>query len=174
MSEIINSDIKVVRIHDSLWEVKHVFTDAYLAHLGQFFEYGHAWNMDRRLARLSYPVGNDDDPFWSAGEELSKIVGDTVGQQIQYRKAKLFLDLPGSEVPKHSDANDIDVMSQIYLLKSDHPMPGTMFLEPIIHTVKYEYNCGYLNLNTDKKIHQSPFVINGYRTSIGFQFYFPK
>lgn len=174
MSEIINPNVTVVSIHSTLWEVKNVFTDSYLAHLDQFFEHGNAWHMDRRLARMSHPVGNDEDPFWPAGEAMSALVTQAVGQPVQYRKAKLFLDLPGSEVPKHTDASDIDVMTQIYLKKSDHPVPGTMFLEPYIHTVKYEYNCGYFNLNTDRKIHQSPFVINGYRTSMGFQFYFPK
>lgn len=174
MTEIINPNIEIIRIHSSLWEVKQVFAKAYLDYLDQFFEYGNNWHMDRRLARLSYPVGNDEDPFWAAGEALSPVVAQAVGNTVQYRKAKLFLDLPGSEVPKHKDANDIDVMTQVYLKKSDHPVPGTMFLEPYLHTVKYEYNCGYFNLNTDKKIHQSPFVINGYRTSMGFQFYFPK
>ena len=170
----INTNIQVHQIHSTLWEIHDVFTTEFLDSIQQYFDYGTGWHMDRRLARLSYPIGNDQDPFSDVGWEMAPIVSATVGQEILYRKAKIFLDLPGSEVPRHSDADNIDVMSQVYLMKSDHPVPGTMFLEPVLHTVKYRYNCGYLNLNTDRKIHQSPFLINGYRTSLGFQFYFPR
>ena len=173
-SNILNKNLQVINIHEFLWEVKEIFSKECLDFLDQFFEYGNEWHMDRKLARLSYPVGNDNDPFWAVGEAVKNLVINTIGHDCRYRKAKLFLDLPGSEVPRHSDAEDIDVMTQVYLKHSDHPIPGTMFLEPFIHTVKYEYNCGYFNLNTDRKIHQSPFLINGYRTSMGFQFYFPK
>jgi hypothetical protein len=170
----INPNIQIHQIHSTLWEIHDVFTTEFLDSIQQYFDYGTGWHMDRRLARLSYPIGNDQDPFSDAGHELSRIVGNTVSREILYRKAKIFLDLPGSEVPKHKDADNIDVMCQVYLMKSDHPIPGTMFLEPIPHTVKYKFNCGYFNLNTDRKIHQSPFLINGYRTSMGFQFYFPR
>jgi hypothetical protein len=170
----INSDIKITQIHSTLWEIQDVLTEECLADLQRYFDYGTEWHMDRKLSRLSHPIGNDQDPFRDLGFEFAPVVAQAIGQEIWYRKAKLFLDLPGSEVPLHSDADNIDVMSQVYLMKSDHPVPGTMFLQPVLHTVKYRYNCGYLNLNTDRKIHQSPFVINGYRTSLGFQFYFPK
>lgn len=171
---MINSDVTVTQIHSSLWEIENVFTAEFLHSLQQYFDYGTEWHMDRRLARLSYPIGNDDDPFRDMGWNMASWISGIIAQPIHYRKAKLFLDLPGSEVPRHSDADNIDVMSQVYLMKSDHPIPGTMFLEPVLHTVKYRYNCGYLNLNTDRKIHQSPFLINGYRTSLGMQFYFPR
>ena len=170
----LNPDIQITQIHSTLWEIAEVFTPEFLDQIQQYFEHGTEWHMDRPLSRLSYPIGNDQDPFSEVGWEMAPMVSATIGRDILYRKAKIFLDLPGSEVPRHSDADNIDVMSQVYLLKSDRPIPGTMFLEPVLHTVKYRYNCGYLNLNTDRKIHQSPFLINGYRTSLGFQFYFPK
>jgi hypothetical protein len=170
----INPDIKITKIHDTLWEIDDVFTAGFLDTVPQYFAYSGIWFMDRPLARLSFPHSNDLDPFHDLGNELAVIVANTVGRPIHYRKAKIFLDLPGSEVPIHRDADDIDVMAQVYLQKSQHPVPGTMFLEPAPHTVQYGYNRGYFNLNTDKKAHQSPFITNGYRTSMGFQFYFPK
>lgn len=171
---LINPNIKIQQIHSTLWEIYDVFTQEFLASLQQHFDHGTEWCMDRPLARLSYPIGNDQDPFTDVGQELAPWVSAAVGQQINYRKAKIFLDLPGSEVPIHRDADNIDVMSQVYLMDVDRPMPGTMFMEPIPHTVKYRYNSGYLNLNTDRKIHRSAFLHQGYRTSLGFQFYFPK
>ena len=168
--QYLNPNLEVIPIHGSLWEIKNVFTQECLDFIDGFFEHGHNWHMDRRLQRMSFPTSNELSPFLDLGQELCAVAKAAVGRDLRYRVAKLFLDIPGSEVPRHSDADDIVVMSQIYLRKSNHPIPGTMFLEPTIHTVQYEYNCGYFNLNTDKKIHQSPFLINGYRTSIGFQF----
>jgi len=166
----LNPDIDVNVPFDTLWEINSVFTQETLDWLDTFFEHGYHWHMDRRLARMSYPVGNDEDPFRELGLEMAELCRQTTGLDVEYRKAKLFLDLPGSEVPRHRDATDISIMSQVYLMKSNHPIPGTTFMEPITHTVKYEQNCGYFNLNADLKTHQSGFLTNGYRTSIGFQF----
>ena len=164
----LNPDLEIVIIHSTLAEIKNVFTTATLELIDGYFEHDHEWLMDRRLARLSYPTRNDIDPFKEIGQDMCSLANEVyANSNLIYRKAKLFLDLPGSEVPKHSDADDIGLMSQVYLRNSNHPIPGTIFLEPFIHTVKYEYNCGYLNLNFDKKIHQSGFLINGYRTSFG-------
>ena len=164
----LNPNLEIVRIHDTLAEIKNVFSQETLDLIDGYFEHDHEWLMDRRLARLSYPTSNDVDPFNAIGLDMCALANEVYNSaNLIYRKSKLFLDLPGSEVPKHSDANDIGLMSQVYLRNSNHPIPGTIFLEPFIHTVKYEYNCGYLNLNFDKKIHQSGFLINGYRTSFG-------
>lgn len=170
----INTAASVESVHSTLYTTHNVLSQDALSMIDGYLGHGHVWLMDRPMARLSLPPGNDEDPFHDVGQEMAAWVSHVFNQKVQYRKAKLFLDLPGSEVPLHKDADNIDVMSQIYLSHSDHPIPGTTFMEPYPFTVPFRYNCGYLNDNQDRKTHRSGFLINGYRLSIGFQFYFPR
>ena len=171
----INPDLKIIKIHDTLWEVKQIFTEEALSIFDSCFDNDYKWNMDRRLERLSLKFPIEEDLFSPIGAQLADTVSNTIEQEVIYACAKIFLDLPNSHVPKHSDSDQIYVMSQVYLGKNNNNLiPGTQFLEPIIHTVNYENNCGYFNLNTDKKIHQSLHVKNDYRLSIGFQFSLPR
>lgn len=171
----INPNLEVIKIHNTLWEVKQIFTEDALSFFDSCFDSERRWNMDRRLERLSLPCPGEEDLFYPIGTQLAETVSNTIGQKVNYATSKLFLDLPKSHVPKHSDADQIYVMSQVYLGKNnDNFIPGTEFLEPVVHTVNYENNCGYFNLNTDKKSHQSVNVMNDYRLSVGFQFHLPK
>lgn len=168
----ISPNIEIIQVHPTLYEIKNVFTQDYLDLIDTRLEYGFLWNMDRKLQRLSHSgiEENNMDPFYHSGAELASLVSKVVNKKLSYRIAKLFLDLPGSEVPRHNDANDIAVMLQVYLYGTGPKVPGTCFLEPMFHNVDFEYNCGYININTDKKYHLSPTVHRGYRTSIGYQF----
>lgn len=172
--QLLNPNASHIKVHDTLFCTYDVLSQPALDHINQYLEFGHQWHMDRRLARLSFPSGNDIHPFTDIGEQMADFVSEVMHERVLYRTAKIFLDLPGSEVPLHCDADNIGVMSQVYLSQSDHPIPGTTFLQPYPYTVPFKYNCGYLNDNRDRKIHKSGFLINGYRLSIGFQFYFPK
>lgn len=169
--QFINQAIEIVQVHPTLYEINNVFNDEFLADIDARCEHGLTWAMDRRLARLSQ---TDHDFFEQSGREFQTLLSDLAGQEVWYRIGKLFLDLPGAEVPLHSDANDIDIMTQVYLHGTAPNLPGTTFLEPVIHSVKNNYNCGYINFNSDKKKHQSTHVVGGYRLTTAFQFYFPK
>jgi hypothetical protein len=170
----INVDAVSTPVHPTLFTTENVLSQSALDLIQEYCGHGHVWHMDRPMARLSLPPGNDEDPFEHIGHDMAAWVSDVFRSEVRYRKAKLFLDLPGSEVPLHKDADNIDIMSQVYLTHSDHPIPGTTFMEPYPFTVPFQYNSGYLNDNRDRKTHRSGFVINGYRLSIGFQFYFPR
>ena len=174
----ISPNIEIIQVHSTLYEIKNVFTQDYLDLIDTRLEYGFLWNMDRKLQRLSHSGIEENvltdknamDPFYHAGAELEPLVSKLANEKLSYRIAKLFLDLPGSEVPRHHDNNDIAVMLQVYLYASGPKVPGTCFLEPMFNNVDFEYNCGYININTDKKYHLSPTVHRGYRSSIGYQF----
>lgn len=165
----INPEVEIFPVHATLWQVKNIFTDNALDIFNMTFNPDTIWKMDRPLARLSFD-GDLKGPISRIGEELATTVGNTIGQPVEYRAGKVFIDLPGSEVPRHFDDTAITVMAQFYIGKYNYPVPGTLFLEPFIYTVPYEFNCGYINLNADKKMHQSPFIKSGIRTSVGYQF----
>lgn len=168
----LNPQRSAQQIHATLWEIHDVFTDQALADLSQHYAAGTIWHMDRDLARLSYPYDLSQDPLESLGQQFSAWISELLARGISYRRAKIFLDLPGSHVPRHRDAPDIDIMCQVYLTSSDLPLPGTVFREPTWHTVPYRRNHGYVNINTDLKTHESPASRNGLRASLGFQLLF--
>jgi hypothetical protein len=172
----INPDCQPKAVHASLWQMHHVFAPDFFQKLPEWYQ-GTRWNMDRALARLSwpcFPYEHNVDPLQDIGQEMAELVSQALGRPVRYTMAKLFLDLPGSSVPLHTDANTIDIMAQVYLSDTDWPLPGTVFEEPWPHTVKYQYNCGYFSINQDQKLHQSG-VVNGVcRNSMGFQLCFDK
>lgn len=170
---IINPGARAQQIHSTLWTIHDVFTEDFLADLDRHFSAGTVWHMDRDFARLSYPADpNHDHEFVDAGNIFSDWVSTVLSKPVVYQTAKLFLDLPDSHVPVHSDAADIDIMSQIYLMDTHRALPGTVFMEPVICTVPYRRNSGYININTDLKKHMSPRVVDSVRTSLAFQLLF--
>jgi hypothetical protein len=167
----INPDIQAVSVHSTLWQVKNVFTSHALGMIALSWEHDTIWKMDRPLSRLSFD-GEQGGPLSLIGNELAGVVSNIIDKKVKYATGKVFVDLPGSQVPRHYDDPSITVMSQFYLdNNSIYPIPGTTFLEPFVHTIPYEFNCGYINLNADKKIHQSPILKHVIRTSVGYQFF---
>ena len=172
----INPAATLVPIHHSLWEMHDVFLPEFFNALPDYHNQTR-WNMDRALARLSwpcFPYENNLDPLQQLGTEMAQLVSRALSREVHYSMAKLFLDLPGSCVPLHSDSDRIDIMAQVYITQTDWPLPGTVFEQPWPHTVQYRYNCGYFNLNQDRKLHHSGQVTGVCRSSVGFQLYFAK
>lgn len=166
----INSSLETSIVHSTLWHVKNVFTPLALEKIAGCWEHNTIWRMDRPLSRISFDE-QQGGPLSLIGDELSHVVSDLIGKKVKYATGKVFIDFPGSQVPRHFDDPSITVMSQFYIDKNQqYPIPGTTFLEPFVHTIPYEFNCGYINLNADKKTHQSPLLKNVIRTSVGYQF----
>lgn len=170
----LSPSLELVRIHDTLWEMRDVFSKDYLDYIDTFLDRGHNWFMDRRLSRLSLPADTLDQPFESAGIALAQKISQVIGETLCLRHAKLLLDLPGNHgVPTHVDDPSILVMCQVYLTGSLRPLPGTTFLDPRQHTIQYQVNHGYININTDAKRHNS-LPTTDLRCSMALQFHRAK
>lgn len=174
VTDILSDDLKVIKISSTLWEIHDVFTDVYLAALDRYAAQSQAWLMDRPLSRISAPADTATRPFDAAGHALLLHLQQHTNAAVDFRLGKLFLDFPGTGVPLHTDPADIAVMVQVYLTRGEFTVPGTVFMDPTIHTVRFRRNCGYINLNTDAKNHMSPRLTTGIRISLGLQYQWAK
>ena len=108
------------------------------------------------------------------GLDMVPSLSQLVGIDLNFMIAKYWLDLPGFGCQIHHDSPEIIVSFQIYVnaidQSGDQPCHGVEFLhmgEP--YEVDIRPNHGYINLNTDLKLHR---VLPGAstRTSVMFQY----
>lgn len=169
-TDILGAGLVLEQISPTLWEMHDVFHEEYLAYLDRYVDDSNIWVMDRAASRISSPVDNSSKPFDAAGRALLSIIRPHLPVPVQFGFAKMFLDFAGSSVPMHTDGPSIAVMAQIYLTAGDFTLPGTVFMDPMLHTVKFRRNHGYINLNTDAKNHMSPKLSTGVRISLALQY----
>lgn len=173
-TDILGPGLELEQISPTLWEIHEVFHNQYLAYLDRYVADSNVWIMDRAVSRMSSPVDKTSNPFDAAGLALLPKISQHLPISVHFDLAKMFLDFAGSSVPMHVDAPCIDVMCQIYLTAGDFTIPGTVFMDPTLHTVRFRRNHGYVNLNTDAKNHMSPKLTTGVRISLALQYQRPK
>jgi hypothetical protein len=119
--------------------------------------------------------GRDLEFLNRIGHQIIPGLAQITGIDLQLMDVKYWLDLPNFACQPHADSPDIIVSCQIYLDHPESPSPrltshGAEFnhVTPAYEIV-YKPNRGYINLNTDNKIHQVQAGI-GMRSSLMFQY----
>ena len=128
--------------------------------------------------RLLLADGADNRALQEIGRMLIPDLEKILDLKLNLMVSKFWLDLPNFGCQPHGDSAEITVTLQIYVdvkyveTKTYHAfkLHGAEFMhvDPTIEAPMIE-NCGYLNLNTDQKVHQVLPGI-GTRQSIGFQY----
>lgn len=108
------------------------------------------------------------DRIKKIGIDLTTNMEEVVNHHLEFSDFKVWLDLPGIKCPPHADDANILVTHQIYI-KNYGEAVGTTFshVTPPFE-FKFEPNTGYVNLNSDLKIHHVRSEL-GARLSIAFQ-----
>lgn len=168
---LINPDVRIIPVHDTLYEVREVFTHQTLDYLRTFFgsdpHMDVNWCFQGPFTRLLFPKQPSDPIFFPICNQWQTVINKIYDRPIQALQGKLWLDLPGHEFLAHRDSADIAVMTQIYLWSNDIARAnGTIFLEPERYEIAFETNCGYININDPRKLHCTE-KFQTYRVSMG-------
>jgi|TARA_R110000868_G_scaffold297653_1_gene557975 hypothetical protein len=160
----------------NLWWVYDAFNDDSLNWLQSIYvNTANKFEVSRPHNRLLLANGVDQKKLQAVGRSLIPELEKMLSQKLNLMVSKFWLDLPNFGCQPHGDSAEIIVTLQIYVdvkhLK-DHEtrLYGAEFMhvEPTIEAPIVE-NCGYLNLNTDQKVHR---VVGGCgtRQSVAFQY----
>ena len=169
-TEWLNSNSRCEKIHDTLYEINEVFTPEALEYFYDYFRFGDKWQFVTPFTRLFRELDcHTSSSFYPAKQALDQMISTITGRSLQTRTAKLFFDTTSYQTSPHYDHPNIAAMVQIYFPSPNPICPGTLFFEPKIHLVRYQANCGYINLNHDLKVHQSNQLSRDYRCSLALQ-----
>jgi len=160
----------------NLWWVHNAFDNKTLQWMQNIYvDMNNTFEVARPDKRLLLANGNDNHWLQNIGVSLVPKLENLLNKKLNFMVAKFWLDLPEFGCQPHGDSEEIVVTLQIYvdvkhIPDSTYPLYGAEFMhvEPYVESPLKE-NCGYLNLNTDQKVHR---VIGGYgvRQSIAFQY----
>jgi hypothetical protein len=146
--------------------VKNIFTDSFLAHLESHYAYPHVWQFQQTTKyRLVHCLNPDDTVVLAFVQEFKTFMLDHFSQAYELLQTKLFFDTRGYRTAPHSDDINIGLMMQVYLQSECIGAPGTSFQLEKIYNIQHIRNQGYINFNTDAKIHESYCVPDGVRRS---------
>ena len=169
-------DVKFELAAPNLWWVHNTFDDSTLKWMQSIYvNLDNTFEVTRPDKRLLLAEGADNRTLQEIGRMLVPSLEKMLDLKLNLMISKFWLDLPDFGCQPHGDSSEIIVTLQIYIdVKhiEDHQlrMYGAEFMhvEPSVEAPIIE-NCGYLNLNTDQKIHQ---VICGCgtRQSVTFQY----
>jgi len=157
----------------NLWWVHNAFSTETLTWMqGIYIDMQNKFEVTRPEKRLLLTDGVDQQRIQSIGAGLTPKLEKVLNKKLNFMTAKFWLDLPEFGCQPHADSKEIIVTCQVYILIQDggDPLYGAEFMHvdpPIKAPLKA--NCGYLNLNTDQKIHQVE-AGTGVRQSIAFQY----
>lgn len=173
--------IQQVKLYDAIceakllapntWTVDQVFSPSTLGWLqGIWVDEKNEFQVSRPHRRLLLKPGADHLRLQQIGLDMIPALSQLVGIDLNLMVVKYWLDLPGFGCQIHHDSPKIIVSLQVYINTVDQSCHGVEFLhmeEP--YEVDIRSNHGYINLNTDLKLHQ---VLpgSGTRTSVMFQF----
>jgi hypothetical protein len=189
----------VTNVAKNLWEVDQCFGDKTAEWLESIFiNQGNEFTCDGLKRRLSLKYTSKDfERLNSIGPNLCESIGSIVGHTLKFSVVKYWIDLPLFGCQLHQDAEDIFVSYQVYLgstfahdiysieLHNTHDpivafiqqnpetnlvAKGAEFLHELDPVqIQFKSNHGYINLNSDLKLHQ---VISTWdtRRSVMFQF----
>ena len=160
----------------NLWWVHDAFDKDTLEWMqGIVVNLNNTFEVSRPHNRLLLANGADNQTLQQIGRMLIPELEKMLSLKLNLMISKFWLDLPNFGCQPHGDSAEIIVTLQIYVdVKhiEDHKLrlygAEFMHVDPLIEAPIVE-NCGYLNLNTDQKVHQ---VVGGYgtRQSVAFQY----
>lgn len=160
----------------NLWWVHNAFSTETLTWMqGIYIDMQNKFEVTRPEKRLLLTDGVDHQRIQSIGAGLTPKLEKVLNKKLNFMTAKFWLDLPNFGCQPHGDSAEIIVTLQIYVdVKhiEEHQLrlygAEFMHVDPPIEA-PLKANCGYLNLNTDQKVHK---VNGGYgvRQSIAFQY----
>jgi len=169
-------DSKFDLVAPSLWWVHNAFDNDTLDWLqGIYVNTSNKFEVSRPHNRLLLANGGDQKKLQKVGRSLIPELEKMLNLKLNLMVSKFWLDLPNFGCQPHGDSAEIIVTLQIYIdVKhiEDHELrlygAEFMHVDPPVKA-PIVANCGYLNLNTDQKVHQ---VVGGYgtRQSIAFQY----
>ena len=169
-------DSKFDPVAPALWWVHDAFDNDTLEWLqGIYVNTSNKFEVSRPHNRLLLANGGDQKKLQKVGRSLIPELEKMLNLKLNLMVSKFWLDLPDFGCQPHGDSAEIIVTLQIYVdVKhiEDHELrlygAEFMHVDPSIEA-PIVANCGYLNLNTDQKVHQ---VVGGYgtRQSIAFQY----
>ena len=141
---------------------------------------------------MSLPNNPDYGYLREIALDINLAVSELTGHQLRPLDQTIFIDLSGHQLTYHFDNNNYRVLLQVYCGDSSHPNMGTQWylgdlnqplfekygtdgIVPItgvdITETVYSPNAGYINDNTQKKVHGTRRVIHSLaRESILFTF----
>ena len=169
-------DVKFELAAPNLWWVHNTFDDDTLKWMQSIYvNLDNKFEVTRPERRLLLADGADNRTLQEIGRMLVPSLEKMLDLKLNLMISKFWLDLPYFGCQPHGDSSEIIVTLQIYVdVKhiEDHQlrMYGAEFMhvDPLIEAPIIE-NCGYLNLNTDQKIHQVTWGC-GTRQSVTFQY----
>ena len=169
-------DSKFTLVAPNLWWVYDAFDNGTLEWMqGIYVDTNNKFEVSRPHNRLLLANGVDQRKLQEIGRMLLPDLEKILDLKLSLMISKFWLDLPNFGCQPHGDSAEIIVTLQIYVdVKhiEDHELrlygAEFMHVDPLIEAPIVE-NCGYLNLNTDRKVHQ---VQGGYgtRQSVAFQY----
>ena len=171
---IYKSDAEVRPVAPNLWAVSNCFDQSTFDWLSQLhLAYDESWH--RHQDCLEYriqltPESKSYKPLLQIHKEMTESMEQIVNQPLEPVMTKVWLDLPNFHCPVHCDADLLLVTYQVYLWEHGANVPGTTFshVTPNV-TIPFAPNTGYINLNTDQKIHFAMPHSDGGRLSVCFQ-----
>jgi len=161
-----NPDIKLIKHADTLYSFENIFSEQALTYFESKYRHPHVWQFDQTSGRrLVHMLDTADQVVVTFAEEFKQFLLQQFDQQFERQNAKLFFDTRAYRTWPHADHPGIGLMLQVYLESESFGAPGTAFHLEQIHNVKNIKNHGYLNFNTDAKMHESYYVPDGARRS---------
>lgn len=160
--------MELVQCADTLYHVKNVLTNQALAYLESHYYYPYTWQFDATSGRrMVYHLNKnfDDDLVMTFTQELQQFLLERFSQKFQIQETKLFFDTRGHHTSCHADNSGIALMMQIYLQSECIGAPGTSFHLERIYNITNIRNHGYMNFNSDGKLHESFVLPDGVRRS---------
>lgn len=163
--QVISDGLQIKPISSTLFEVHDFFTEQARSWLLNQYTAGHDWQFEPcSNDRLSHLIHRRDTGSIIIGA-TETMLSAWRGQIYSNQCCKLFFDTRGYKTGVHADDAEIEIMLQIYLESDYIGTPGTIF--HIEHTYQTEFRpgSGYININSDAKIHESATVARGSRKS---------
>jgi hypothetical protein len=189
----VNTGMTTYRIHGSdaevepaafpnLWRVTNCFDSPTFGWLSQaFLNQQNQWTrpQDCLEYRLQLtPESQTQRRIYGLWEDLTTAMQEITGiKELLPVTSKVWLDLPYFHCPYHPDSDFLLVTYQVYLWGYGGDIPGTSFCESSDATqfnpgnqieIPFVPNTGYINLNTDQKVHHVK-RSNGMRLSACWQ-----
>jgi hypothetical protein len=163
--QVIGSNLDIQQISSTLFVVDDFFTDEARSWLLSQYTTGHDWQFEpyspNRLARVVRREGTGD----AIVQATEHLISTWQGQSYSNQCCKLFFDARGYRTGLHADSAEIEIMLQIYLESDYIGTPGTIFHIERTYQTQFRPGSGYININTDGKMHESATVTHGSRKS---------
>jgi hypothetical protein len=179
-------DSKFTLVAPNLWWVYDAFDNGTLEWMQDIYvNMDNTFEVSRPDKRLLLADGADNRTLQEIGRMLIPDLEKMLSLKLNLMVTKFWLDLPLFGCQPHGDSAEIIVTLQIYvdvkhIKKRELQLSDAEFNEIRLYGAEFMHvdpaieapivaNCGYLNLNTDQKVHR---VISrvGTRQSVAFQY----